>query len=137
MQKFCFEALDNCGILGIERELKMSASKRTRDHFSKPGTRNSELARAKRILRKHLPELRERYSIKSLGVFGSYVRGEQKKRSDLDVLIEFEQTPTLLEFVHLKRHLSQLVGIPVDLVLKKTLKPHIGRYILAEVVTVG
>ena len=95
--------------------------------------RNSELARAKRILRKHLPELRERYSVKSLGVFGSYVRGEQKKRSDLDVLVEFDQSPTLLEFVHLKRYLSELVGISVDLVLKKTLKPNIGRYILAEV----
>ena len=99
--------------------------------------RNPGLARAKRILRKHLPELREHYSVTSLGVFGSYVRGEQKKRSDLDVLVEFDQAPTLLEFVHLKRHLSELVGIPVDLVLKKTLKPNIGRYILAEVVPVG
>lgn len=107
------------------------------NHRSHPMTRNSELARAKRILRKHLPELRERYSVKSLGVFGSYVRGEQKKRSDLDVLVEFEQAPTLLEFVHLKRYLSELVGIPVDLVLKKTLKPNIGRYILAEVTPIG
>lgn len=104
---------------------------------SKSTRPNPQLARAKRVLRVHLPELRERYSVKSLGVFGSYVRGEQKKRSDLDVLIEFEQAPTLLEFVHLKRHLSDLVGIPVDLVLKKTLKPNIGRYILAEVVPVG
>ena len=103
----------------------------------KPAQCNPELARAKRILRKHLPELRERYSVKTLGVFGSYVRGEQKKRSDLDVLVEFVETPTLLEFVHLKRHLGDLVGIPVDLVLKKTLKPNIGRHILAEVVSVG
>lgn len=102
-----------------------------------PRTRNPELARAKRILRRHLPELRERYSVKSLGVFGSYVRGEQRKNSDLDVLVEFEQAPTLLEFVHLKRYLSELVGIPVDLVLKKTLKPNIGRYILAEVAPIG
>lgn len=98
---------------------------------------NPRLARAKRVLRVHLPELRERYSVKSLGIFGSYVRGEQKKRSDLDVLIEFDQAPTLLEFVHLKRYLSDLIGVPVDLVLKKTLKPNIGRYILAEVVPVG
>ena len=104
---------------------------------STSGYRNPELTRAKRILRKHLPELRERYAIRSLGVFGSYVRGEQRKKSDLDLLVEFDQAPTLLEFVHLKRHLSELVGIPVDLVLKKTLKPNIGRYILAEVVPVG
>lgn len=104
---------------------------------AKSTQRNPELARAKRILRKHLPELRERYAVKTLGVFGSYVRGEQTRKSDLDILVEFTQTPTLLEFVHLKRHLGDLVGIPVDLVLKKTLKPHIGQYILAEVVPVG
>jgi len=103
----------------------------------KPAHRNLELARAKRILRKHLPDLRERYSVKSLGVFGSYVRGEQKKRSDLDVLIEFEQAPTLLEYAHLEHYLSELVGIKVDLVVKKTLKPNIGRYILAEVVPIA
>ncbi len=115
----------------------MPTTKRNIRHRSKTVTRNPDLARAKRILRQHLPELRERYSVKWLGIFGSYVRGEQKKRSDLDVLIEFEQAPTLLEFVHLKRHLSDLVGIPVDLVLKKTLKPNIDRYILAEVVRIG
>ncbi|MCX7839146.1 MAG: nucleotidyltransferase family protein [Anaerolineae bacterium] len=92
--------------------------------------------RAQRVLRAHLPELRERYAVKSLGIFGSYARGAPRQRSDLDVLVEFERTPTLLEFVRLKRYLSQLTGIPVDLVLKKTLKPHIGRYILAEVIPV-
>ena len=115
----------------------MPTTKRNINHRSKTVTRNPDLARAKRILRQHLPELRERYSVKWLGIFGSYVHGAQKKRRDLDVLIEFEQTPTLLEFVHLKRHPSDLVGIPVDLVLRKTLKPNIGRYILAEVVRIG
>ena len=115
----------------------MPTPKRNGSQQQKPTPRTTEFARAKRILRKHLPELRERYSVKSLGVFGSYVRGEQKKRSDLDVLVEFEQAPTLLEFVHLKRYLSELVGVRVDLVLKKTLKPNIGRYILAEVVPIG
>jgi len=115
----------------------MSVAKKNSNRRAVPTRRNPELARAKRILRKHLPELRECYSVKTLGVFGSYVRGEQKKKSDLDILVEFAETPTLLEFVHLKRHLSDLVGVPVDLVLKKTLKPHIGRHILAEVISVG
>ncbi|MBI3913583.1 MAG: nucleotidyltransferase domain-containing protein [Chloroflexi bacterium] len=44
-------------------------------------------------MRAHLPALRERYAVTSLGVFGSYVRGEQKKRSDLDVLVEFDRAP--------------------------------------------
>jgi len=96
--------------------------------------RKVELARAKRILRQHLPELREHYSVKSLGVFGSYVKGEQKKRSDLDLLVEFEQAPSLFEYVTLENYLSDLAGIKVDLVMKKTLKPYIGQRILAEVV---
>lgn len=96
--------------------------------------RNNELTRAKRILRAHLPALREQYSVTSLGVFGSFVRGEQKMRSDLDVLVEFERAPSLFKYGELEDHLSELVGIKVDLVMKKTLKPYIGRNILAEVV---
>jgi predicted nucleotidyltransferase len=103
-------------------------------HPSRAPRRNTELARTQRILRAHLPGLRERYSITSLGIFGSYVRGDQKKKSDLDLLVEFERAPSLFKYVELEDHLSELVGIKVDLVMKKTLKPHIGRYILAEVV---
>ena len=101
---------------------------------SKSIPRRTELARAKRILRAHLPALRERYAVTSLGVFGSYVRGEQKPKSDLDLLVEFARAPSLFKYIELEDHLSDLVGIKVDLVMKKTLKPHIGRYILAEVV---
>lgn len=88
-----------------------------------------------RTLRAHLPELRERYGVKSLGVFGSYVRGEQRKRSDLDILVEFEDEawPGLFEFIGLQQDLSDLVGVKVDLVEKKGLKPYIGRRILEEV----
>ncbi len=101
---------------------------------SQPPLAKSNLNRAKRILRAHLPELREQYAVTSLGVFGSYVRGEQKTRSDLDLLVEFERAPSLFKYIELEDHLSALVGIKVDLVMKKTLKPHIGRAILAEVV---
>ncbi|HXF51550.1 MAG TPA: nucleotidyltransferase family protein [Dehalococcoidia bacterium] len=87
-------------------------------------------------LRRHLPELRERYAVKSLGVFGSYVRGEQRKRSDLDVLVEFYEAPSFFEFVRLERYLSSLVGVKVDLVMKSALKPRIGERILAETVPV-
>lgn len=103
-------------------------------HSPKRSTSNPELTRAKRILRAHLPALREHYSITSLGVFGSYVRGEAKAKSDLDLLVEFEHAPSLFKYGELEDHLSDLVGIKVDLVMKKALKPHIGRYILAEVV---
>lgn len=87
-------------------------------------------------LRVHLPELCQRYSVKSLGVFGSYVHGEQHKRSDLDILVEFEQVPTLFGFVELQEYLKGLLRVKVDLVMKSTLKPAIGKRILAEVVPV-
>ncbi len=112
----------------------MPSLKRNSRHQSGTTGRNSEFARSKRILQRHLPELRERYRVKSLGIFGSYVRGDQKKRSDLDVLVEFDRAPTLFQFVDLENHLSELVGIKVDLVTKSALKPAIGQRILAEVV---
>lgn len=99
-------------------------------------TESSNLDHLLAHLRAHLPELRERYGVRTLGVFGSYVREEQCGSSDLDVLVEFDRTPTLLEFVDLQYHLSDLLGVKVDLVMKRALKPAIGRRILAEVVPV-
>jgi predicted nucleotidyltransferase len=87
-------------------------------------------------LRLHAPELRRQYGVKSLGVFGSYVRAEQGKQSDLDVLVDFDEAPSLLELSALQRRLSDLIGIKVDLVLKRTLKPAIGEVILSEAVYV-
>ena len=78
----------------------------------------------------------ERYGVKSLGLFGSYVRGEETEGSDLDLLVEFAETPDLLEFVALGRDLSELLGVKVDLVMKRALKPRIGERILDEVVAV-
>jgi len=86
------------------------------------------------ILQQRAPELREQYRLKSLGLFGSYVRAEQSKRSDLDVLVDFHEAPSLLELSALQRHLSDLVGVQVDLVLERTLKPAIGEIILAEAI---
>lgn len=87
-------------------------------------------------LRQQLPALAERYAVRSLGVFGSYVRSEATPDSDLDVLVEFTAPPTLFEFVRLQRLLTELTGIQVDLVMKKTLKPHVRNRILSEVVPV-
>ena len=90
----------------------------------------------RRILLEHKKELRQKYKIKEIGVFGSYVRGEQKKKSDVDVLVEFEETSTLslLGFIGLENYLGSLLGVKVDLVEKQTLKPRIGKRVLEEVV---
>lgn len=87
-------------------------------------------------LRVHLPGLRERYHVKSLGVFGSYVHGEQRRRSDVDILVEFEQVPTLFGFVEVQEYLGSILGVKVDLVMKSALKPAIGKRILEELVPV-
>ena len=89
----------------------------------------------KQILREHLPDLKEGYGVQRLWLFGSYVRGEQRKRSDLDILVEFdERSLTLLQFVALQDYLSDLLSVKVDLVMKTALKPAIGKRILQEIV---
>ncbi|HMK93861.1 MAG TPA: nucleotidyltransferase family protein [Candidatus Limnocylindrales bacterium] len=96
------------------------------------------LLEIKQTLAQHKQELKRDYGVKELGVFGSYVRGQQKEQSDVDVLVEFEEHSnlTLLDFARLENYLSELVGVKVDLVEKKTLKPRIGKHILEEVVNV-
>jgi hypothetical protein len=90
-----------------------------------------------RKLRRHLPQLHRRYKVSYLGVFGSWVHGEQRKRSDLDILVEFDEAPSFFEFIRLENALSDLLNVrKVDLVMKSALKPIIGRHILEEVVPV-
>jgi len=90
----------------------------------------------KEIIKKHKDELKEKYSVKEIGIFGSFVRGEAKEDSDIDILVEFEKPIGLFKFLELEEYLSNLIGRKVDLVSKKALKPHIGKHILEEVVTV-
>ncbi len=94
------------------------------------------LSEIRRILRREFPRLEDRYGIDFLGVFGSYVRGEAGPESDLDVLVRFRRSPGLFRFVELENCLSDLLGVPVDLVMAEALKPNIGRRILAEVESV-
>lgn len=91
-----------------------------------------DLDELRRILREQMPALREHYAVESLGLFGSYVRGDADSDSDLDVLVRFRQTPGLIGFVDLENHLSDLLGLRVDLVMEEALKPNVGRRVLAE-----
>lgn len=88
----------------------------------------------KEILSKSKPMVQEKYKVKELGIFGSYVRGEQNESSDVDILIAFEKAPSLLKFIELENYLTETIGIQVDLVIKQVLKPRIGENILAEVI---
>lgn len=93
-----------------------------------------ELAQLVEIVRQHMPRLRELYRVKSLGMFGSYPRREYEEGSDLDILVDFDEPPSLFKFLELENYLSDLLDIEVDLVMKDALKPAIGRHILQEVI---
>ncbi len=90
----------------------------------------------KNTLKKHKRELNRKYGVTEIGVFGSYVKNKNDGASDIDVLVEFEKAIDLLAFVNLKNYLSDLLKTNVDLVMKKALKPKIGRRILKEVVKI-
>ena len=89
----------------------------------------------RKILAEHKKELKEKYWIIEIGIFGSYIRDEQHITSDMDILIEFEEDAkiSLLEFVRIENYLCDLLGIKVDLVEKSALKPRIAKHILKEV----
>lgn len=97
---------------------------------------NLDVQQVAERLRQEIPRLRRDYSVRSLGLFGSYVRGEQRRGSDLDVLVEFSEVPGMLRFLDLERDISGLVGIPVDLVQKEALKPAISQRIEKEVLPI-
>jgi predicted nucleotidyltransferase len=84
------------------------------------------------------PTLSERYGVETIGVFGSYIRGEETKKSDIDILVTFKKDahPGLFEFLDLEEFLAKRLGTKVDLVSKTALKPYIGKRILEEVIMV-
>jgi len=94
------------------------------------------LAQIRATLEAHYAALPARYHLSELGVFGSYVRGEQRLDSDIDILVAFTVTPSLFTLVALEDELRALLGVPVDVAVKSALRPHIGARILREVVRV-
>ncbi len=94
------------------------------------------LRRSVAILRKEMPELAARYRVKSLGIFGSYVHNQQTRRSDLDILVDFDKAPNLFEFMDLAEHLEHVLNVKIDLVSRQALRGEIGKRILSEVVTI-
>jgi len=87
-------------------------------------------------LRENKPVLEEKYGVKKLEVFGSYIRGEQKKGSDLDVLVDFSKTIDLFKYIELEEFMSKKIGVKVDPVMKDTLKPRIKDRVLKEAIPI-
>jgi len=105
-------------------------------NYPATGQQNQTPEKILRQLRRHLPDLTAQYKIQYLGIFGSCIHGNADQDSDLDILVDFQTPPTLFQFVRLQNELSNLVGVPVDLVIRTSLKPKIGEQILDEVVSV-
>jgi predicted nucleotidyltransferase len=82
------------------------------------------------------PVLKEKYQVETLGIFGSYTRGEQTKKSDIDILVEFSKDAHIgfFKFLELEELLTQKLGVKVDLVTKNALKPMMKEQILKETV---
>ena len=89
-----------------------------------------------KTLRKYQDEIEQKFKVNYLGIFGSFVRYEQKECSDIDILVEFFETPSLFQFIRLENYLSEILKIKVDLVMKEALKHNIGKRILEEVIEV-
>ncbi len=93
----------------------------------------TSLADIRNTLERAKPLLRKRFNVKKIGIFGSYARGEESKKSDVDILVEFYE-PIGWEIVDLKELLEEALGMKVDLVVAKALKPRLAASILKEVV---
>lgn len=93
----------------------------------------TKLDRIKKTLIDHKNELREKYGITEIGIFGSYVRGEQKRKSDIDILVNMKETISLLEWAAAANYLSDLLKIKVDLVPRQDIRPELREIIIKEV----
>lgn len=85
------------------------------------------------LLKAHGTEIKSRFAVKRIGVFGSHARGEQNATSDLDILVEFE-TPTYENFISLIYFLEDLTGKTVDLVTSRGLSPYLSSTVTEEVI---
>jgi len=86
-----------------------------------------------KIIRNIKPEMESHYGVQRLGLFGSYVREKQRKKSDIDILVTFNRDIDLFDFLDLREYLESKLHIKVDLVMESALKPAIGKRILSEV----
>jgi len=79
-------------------------------------------------------KLKEKYKVKKIGIFGSYVSNKQKATSDLDFLVEFEDNADLFHFIGLSRYLEEIFNTKVDVISKPSLKEELKQHILKEVI---
>jgi Predicted nucleotidyltransferases len=95
------------------------------------------LEESKKGLSRYKGDLTQKYKVREIGIFGSFVRGEQRKGSDVDILVEMEpEYQTFKNYMGLKFFLEEILDSKVDLVLKDVVKEQLKDRILSEVINV-
>lgn len=97
---------------------------------------NKELEKILKTIKNLQEEIRKEYKAKIIGLFGSYVRGEQKESSDIDIIVRFFEGATLFDFVGLAEFLEEKLNVKVDVVSERALRPELKEQILNEVISV-
>jgi len=92
------------------------------------------LGEVKKTIKKHKAELEEKYKVSEIGIFGSFVRGSQKKRSDIDILVDFGELPDVFLLIDLEDYLRKILKKKVDLVRKRAIRPELKEIISKEAV---
>ena len=93
-----------------------------------------DFATIKGLLTREKQRLQREYHVKEIGIFGSFVRGNQKKTSDIDILVSFNARIGGLQYIALKQDLSEKLGRKVHISSREYLKLHIGKEIEREVI---
>jgi predicted nucleotidyltransferase len=106
------------------------------EHRARPTRAPRDPSEVLEALRALLPELRQRYAVRTLALFGSYARGEARAASDVDLLVEFDRVPSLLKLIEVEEYLTDRVGVKVDLVMRDDLRPVIAERVVRESVPV-
>lgn len=88
----------------------------------------------KKIINEYRLVLEEKFKVKTIGIFGSYVRDEQKEKSDIDIIVEFKEPVSILHIVSLENYLSDILGIKADVVPKRNIRKELENNILKETI---
>jgi len=89
----------------------------------------------KNVLRENKDIIEKNFKAEIIGVFGSYARGEQKAQSDIDILVRFKDGATLFDFVGLAEFLEEKLGVRVDLVSERAIRPELKENVIKELVS--
>ena len=109
---------------------KITLAKTSRIGWEMVATVNDALE----IIKTRKKYLHDRYKVNEIAVFGSFAKGEQRRSSDIDILVDFYELPDLFELIRLEEYLRRILGRRVDLVRKQAIRKELKERILNEAI---